>query len=126
MKAIAYVRYSSAVQGDGDSVERQISPLEAFERRFNVKVEEIFKDEGVSSYSGDNIKKGRFSEILEKIENEEIKKGDFLVIESIDRISRQELNKTAKILQDILEKGIKIYTTIDERLYNYEDKERDL
>lgn len=126
MKAIAYVRYSSAVQGKGDSVERQTSPLEAFERRFNVKIEEIFTDEGVSSYSGDNIKKGRFSEILEKIENEEIKKGDFLVIESIDRISRQALNKTAKILQDILEKGIKIYTTIDERLYNYEDKERDL
>jgi DNA invertase Pin-like site-specific DNA recombinase len=126
MKAIAYVRYSSAVQGDGDSIDRQTSPLEAFEARFNVKIDEIYTDEGVSSYSGDNIKKGRFSEILEKIDNEEIKKGDFLVIESIDRISRQALNKTAKILQDILEKGIKIYTTIDERLYNYEDKERDL
>ncbi|MCE8036448.1 recombinase family protein [Halomonas sp. MCCC 1A11062] len=125
-KAIAYVRYSSAIQSKGDSIERQRSPLEAFESRFNVKVDEIYTDEGISSYRGDNIKKGRFSEILEKIDNQEIKPGDFLVIESIDRISRQELNKTAKILQDILEKGIKIYTTIDEKLYNYEDKERDL
>ncbi|MCW4151991.1 recombinase family protein [Halomonas sp. 18H] len=126
MKAIAYVRYSSAVQADGDSIERQTSPLKAFEERFNVKVEEIFTDEGVSSYRGDNIKKGKFSEIIEQIEKGKIKKGDFLVIESIDRVSRQSLNKTTSILQDILIKGIKIYTTIDQRLYNYENKDKDL
>ncbi|MDN3525087.1 recombinase family protein [Halomonas sabkhae] len=125
-KAIAYVRYSSAVQATGDSIERQRSPLEAFESRFQVKIEEIFTDEGVSSFRGDNIKKGKFSEILEKIESEEIKKGDFLVIESIDRISRQALNKTATTLYGILEKGVKIYTTNDERLYSLEDKSKDL
>ncbi|WP_010625801.1 recombinase family protein [Halomonas sp. KM-1] len=125
-KAIAYVRYSSAIQSKGDSIERQRSPLEAFESRFKVKIDEIYTDEGISSYRGDNIKKGRFSEILEKIENQEIKPGDFLVIESIDRISRQALNKTADILQEILKKGIQIYTTIDQRLYSYEDEERDL
>lgn len=126
MKAIAYVRYSSIIQAKGDSIERQTSPLKAFEERFNVKVEEIFTDEGISSFRGDNIKKGKFSEILEKIEKQEIKKGDFLVIESIDRISRQALNKTASTLYGILEQGINIYTTNDERLYSLEDKSKDL
>lgn len=126
MKAIAYIRYSSAMQADSDSIDRQTSPLEAFKSRFGVSVEEIYTDEGVSSFRGDNIKKGRFSEILEKIESEEIRDGDFLVIESIDRISRQALNKTATTLYSILEKGIKIYTTTDERLYSIHDKSRDL
>jgi DNA invertase Pin-like site-specific DNA recombinase len=126
MKAIAYVRYSSAVQAEGDSVDRQTSPLEGFENRFKVKVEEIYTDEGVSSYRGDNIKRGKFSEILAKIDSEEISKGDFLVIESIDRVSRQALNKTATTLYGILEKGINIYTTNDERLYSLDDKSKDL
>lgn len=125
-KAIAYVRYSSAVQGSGDSIDRQTTPLEAFESRFGVKVGEVYTDEGVSSFRGDNIKKGRFSEILKKIEKNEIRDGDYLVIESIDRISRQALNRTATTLYGILEKGINIYTTSDERLYSINDKSRDL
>ena len=65
-KAIAYIRYSSAIQADGDSIERQKAPLEAFEERFSVKISEIISDEGVSSFRGDNIKRGKFSQILEK------------------------------------------------------------
>ncbi|QNI04461.1 recombinase family protein [Halomonas sp. SH5A2] len=126
MKAIAYVRYSSAVQSKGDSIDRQTSPLEAFEARFNVKIDEIYTDEAVSSYTGDNIKKGRFSEILEKIESGEIEKGSFLIVESIDRISRQSIDITSDILYSILNKGINIYTTNDERLYSKEDENRDL
>lgn len=125
-KAYAYVRYSSAIQADGDSIERQTTPLDQFTKRFGVEIAQTFIDEGVSSFKGDNIKRGRFRDILEMIESGAIKKGDYLVIESIDRVSRQALNKTASILQDILEEGIKIYTTIDERLYSYENKEKDL
>lgn len=125
-KAIAYVRYSSATQGDGDSVERQTAPLRDFEEKFNTEITEIIKDEGVSSFRGDNIKTGKFKGIIKKIEIGEIIDGDYLVIESIDRISRQELNKTASILQGILDKGISIYTTSDQRLYSVKDKSRDL
>lgn len=125
-KAYAYVRYSSAIQAKGDSVDRQVSPLTLFSEKFGVGIEEVFVDEGVSSFKGDNIKRGRFKEILEMIENGLISAGDYLVIESIDRISRQALNKTASQLYSILEKGIQIYTTSDEKLYSLEDKSRDL
>ena len=58
--AVAYVRYSTAVQSEGDSVDRQTTPLEAFEKKFGVKVRDIYIDEGVSSFKGENIKKGKF------------------------------------------------------------------
>ncbi|GHB13071.1 recombinase family protein [Salinicola rhizosphaerae] len=126
MEAYAYVRYSTARQSTGDSVERQKSPLSRFEDRYGVRIKETFVDAGVSSFRGDNIKKGQFRSLLDKIENKEIVAGDFIVLESIDRVSRQELNKTASQLYAILEKGIKIYTTNDEKLYSLEDKSRDL
>lgn len=126
VSAIAYVRYSTAIQSEGDSVDRQTTPLGAFEEKFNVKIRKIFMDEGVSSYKGDNIKKGKFKEILDEIEDGFVRPGDYLVIESIDRISRQALSKTATILYGILEKGVKIYTTSDERLYSIDDYSKDL
>ncbi|OHZ03013.1 recombinase family protein [Salinicola sp. MIT1003] len=126
MQAFAYVRYSTARQSTGDSYERQQSPLARFEDEYGVKIKETFVDSGVSSFRGDNIKKGQFRNLLDKIDNEEIVANDFIVIESIDRVSRQELNKTATQLYAILEKGIKIYTTNDEKLYSLEDKNRDL
>lgn len=124
--AYAYVRYSSALQSEGDSVERQTTPLTLFAQRFGVEVSETFIDEGVSSFHGDNIRRGRFRDLLDKIENGEIARGDFLVIESIDRISRQQMDETATQLYEILRKGIKIYTTADERLYSIEDKNKDI
>ncbi|WP_404376210.1 recombinase family protein [Vreelandella aquamarina] len=123
--AVAYVRYSTAVQSEGDSVDRQTTPLEAFEKKFGVKVRDIYIDEGVSSYKGENIKKGKFKEILDEIDNQVISSGDYLVIESIDRVSRQALSKTTSILYGILDKGINIYTTSDEHLYSIEDYSKD-
>jgi len=124
--AYAYVRYSSAIQADGDSIERQTTPLDLFTKRFGVEIAQTFIDEGVSSFKGDNIKRGRFRDILEMIESGEIRSGDFLVIESIDRISRQQMDETATQLYEILKKGINIYTTADERLYSIKDKKKDL
>ena len=91
-----------------------------------MKISEIISDEGVSSFRGDNIKRGKFSQILEKIESGEITEGDYICIESIDRISRQILSKTATTLYSILEKGVYIYTTSDNRLYRAKDEEKDL
>lgn len=124
--AYAYVRYSSAIQADGDSIERQTTPLDLFTKRFGVEIAQTFIDEGVSSFKGDNIKRGRFRDILKMIESGEIRSGDFLVIESIDRISRQQMDETATQLYEILKKGINIYTTADERLYSIKDKKKDL
>ncbi|WP_248763647.1 recombinase family protein [Pseudomonas sp. 13-2922] len=123
--AYAYVRYSSTVQSSGDSVDRQISPLKAFTLETGVEVVETIIDEGVSSFRGDNANKGKFKEILARIDRGVIRSGDYLVVESIDRITRQRVLDGVELLQGILKNGVKIYTTIDLRCYSYEDPAKD-
>ena len=123
--AYAYVRYSSTVQSLGDAVDRQISPLKAFTLETGVEVVETIIDEGVSSFRGDNANKGKFKEVLARIERGVIRSGDYLVVESIDRITRQRVLDGVDLLQGILRSGVKIYTTTDLKCYSYEDPSKD-
>ncbi|MGV8862404.1 MAG: recombinase family protein [Pseudomonas sp.] len=123
--AYAYVRYSSTVQSSGDSVDRQISPLKAFEKDTGVEIVETIIDEGVSSFRGDNASRGKFKEILARIDRGVIRRGDYLVVESIDRITRQRVLDGVELLQNILKAGVRIYTTSDSRCYSYDDPDRD-
>lgn len=122
----AYVRYSTIAQAAGESVDRQISPLKQFTDEVGVQIMEIIIDEGVSSYKGKNVNKGKFKEILSRIESGVIRKGDYIVVESIDRITRQRVSDGVELLQGILKKGIRIYTTIDRICYSYDREEDDL
>lgn len=124
--AYAYVRYSSTIQSSGDSVDRQISPLKAFESETGVSVVETIIDEGVSSFRGDNANKGKFKEVMARIERGVIRRGDYLVVESIDRITRQRVLDGVELLQSILTAGVRIYTTTDSRCYSYDDPAKDL
>lgn len=123
--AYAYIRYSRAVQQAGDSENRQYTALELFEHTTGIAIAEIVYDRGKSAFRGDNAKTGKFKEILDRIEQGSIRKGDFLVVESIDRITRQRVLNGVELLQGILKKGINIYTTTDQKTYSYNDPSRD-
>lgn len=124
-KAYAYIRYSRIEQQSGDSENRQFNALERFTATTSVAVEEVIYDRGKSAFRGDNARSGNFKEILERIAKRTIRKDDFLVVESIDRITRQRVLDGVELLQGILKKGIKIYTTNDEKIYSYSDPSRD-
>ncbi len=125
-KAYAYVRYSSTVQGEGDTVERQLTPLEAFTKETNIQITETFIDEGVSSFRGNNARVGKLKVVLDRIKNGELRRGDYLVVESIDRITRQRVFDGVELLQSILKSGVRIYTTFDKKTYSHDDPSRDL
>ncbi|WP_207837526.1 recombinase family protein [Pseudomonas sp. 43(2021)] len=124
-KAYAYVRYSSTIQETGDSVDRQVSPLESFAKESGIPVVEVLIDEGVSSFRGDNAKKGKLKSLLDRIESGEIEAGDYVVVESIDRITRQRLINGVDLLQSILRRGVRIFTTADRQTYSYDDPAED-
>ena len=88
-KAYAYVRYSSAIQATGDSENRQLTALDLFETATGTKVVEVIYDKGKSAFRGDNARSGNFKEMLDRMESGAIHKGDYLVVESIDRITRR-------------------------------------
>ena len=124
-KAYAYVRYSSAIQATGDSENRQLTALDLFESATGTKVVEVIYDKGKSAFRGDNARSGNFKEMLDRMGSGAIHKGDYLVVESIDRITRQRVLDGVELLQGILKKGINIYTTVDKKTYSYNDPSRD-
>lgn len=119
--AYAYIRYSSKAQGgaDRDSVDRQMSSIEAITKRQKIELlpENIFSDTGVSGYDGSNSRTGKLKELIDRINSLEIRKGDYVFVESIDRLSRQRLLQAKELVNNILEKGIVLITTIDGQRY---------
>ena len=56
-----------------------------------IKFVETFVDRGFSAYTGENSDKGDLKAILDLAAAGKIKPGTHLVVESLDRISRQEI-----------------------------------
>lgn len=124
-QAYAYIRFSREMQSTGDSENRQKNALEHFESAYGVKITEVFYDRGKSAFRGDNARSGNFATVMKRIGSGDLKTGDFLVVESIDRITRQRVLDGVELLQSILKAGVNIYTTTDQKLYSYSDPSKD-
>ena len=64
--------------------------------------------------------------MLDRIENGEIERGDYIIVESIDRLTRQKLTDSVDLIQSILKKGVRLHTVFDNKTYSYDDPTRDL
>lgn len=127
-KAYAYVRWSTAEQGEEgrDSHDRQTTPLRAFTEATGIPVVETIIDKGVSAFKGANARIGQLKGLLDRIESGEIERGDYVIVESIDRLTRQKLNDSVELIQSILKKGVRLHTVIDQKTYSHDDPSRDL
>lgn len=63
---------------------------------------------------------------MDRIENGEIERGDYIIVESIDRLTRQKLTDSVDLIQSILKKGVRLHTVFDNKTYSYDDPTRDL
>lgn len=119
-KAYSYVRFSTPEQNKGDSLRRQIELSEKYAEEHGLFLDNTvtFQDLGVSAYSGEHLKsKAALGQFLMLVESGKITKGSVLLIENLDRLSRQEITKALQQFLDIINKGIKIVTLIDNREY---------
>ena len=126
----AYIRYSTRRQGadDKDSVTRQKSSIRAIAARHGVEVpeENFFYENGVSAYTGENSKTGKLKDLIDQIENLSIAPGDFVFVESIDRLSRQRLLQAKDLVYGILKKGVILVTTMDGYIYKLHEDQADI
>ncbi|MDF4972990.1 recombinase family protein [Vibrio parahaemolyticus] len=114
---ITYLRYSSKQQADGlsefrqDEINRKF--VEKFCAEYDVDLNEVIslKDLGVSAYRGLNLTLGSFSQTIKKFKSGEIKKrfnedgeiNTYLIVESLDRITRTGPFKSTQIFTELLE-----------------------
>ena len=118
--AYSYIRMSTEIQLKGDSLRRQVELSEKYALEHGLELVRDFNlhDIGVSGFTGENqSESAALGVFLEAIKHKEIPERSYLLVESLDRLSRQNINKAQNLLQSITENGINIVTLTDNKLY---------
>ena len=120
VKAYSYLRFSAVGQRFGDSLRRQQSLAEAYAANNNLLMDDMltYEDTGVSAFRSQNSKTGALREFLKAVEGGLIEPGSFLLVESLDRISRDQIMAAQGIFLQIVSAGINLVTLIDGRCYS--------
>ena len=127
-KAYSYTRFSTPEQAKGDSTTRQTLAAQRWCERHGVELDSelTFRDEGVSAFEGMNAEKGDLGAFLRAVENGDVPKGSYLLVESLDRISRQKPHKAVRLMGDIIERGVTVVDLSDnEKQYSEETLTQD-
>ncbi|EGT2568500.1 recombinase family protein [Escherichia coli] len=119
-KAIAYMRFSSPGQMSGDSLNRQRRLItEWLKVNSDYYLDTVtYEDLGLSAFNGKHAQSGAFSEFLDAIEHGYILPGTTLLVESLDRLSREKVGEAIERLKLILNHGIDVITLCDNTVYN--------
>lgn len=118
-KAYSYIRWSSERQTSGDSLKRQLELSEAYATEHGLELDNRLKDEGVSAYHGLNHTKGDLSIFLDQIRTGEVAPGSYLLVESLDRVSRENVIDAQTLFLQIINAGITVVTLLPHRTCVY-------
>lgn len=118
-KAYSYLRMSTERQLLGDSKRRQeeLSRRYAEEHGLELVEDNELQDIGVSAYKGHNVQKGALGRFIEQVEARKIVPGSYLLVESFDRLSRQEIRASLNLFMGLTDAGINIVTLSDRQIY---------
>lgn len=120
IKAYSYIRFSTPEQKQGSSYQRQIELSENYAKENNLElVETPFFDEGISAFKGKNLE-GNLGKFITLVEDGKIDRSSYLLVESFDRLSRQDILTALETFTSILKTGITIVTLIDKEIYTYQ------
>ena len=124
-KAYSYVRMSTDTQLKGDSLRRQKEKSAAYAREHGFQLVEDFDlhDIGVSAFRGKNAREGALSTFLAAAKQGLIPLGSYLLVESLDRISRNSPQQATALFLQILQAGINIVTLADGHVYKHDSNE---
>lgn len=115
--AIIYSRFSSAEQSRGYSLERQQTLGAAFAEEKGWSVEKTISDEGRSAFHGSNRLEGAALHLFELEARNGLHRGKVLVVENIDRLSRQGPKAAATLVWGLNEHGVDVATYHDGHVY---------
>ncbi|WP_042955639.1 recombinase family protein [Pseudomonas sp. G5(2012)] len=130
-KAYSYIRFSTPEQAKGDSYRRQRAAAETYCMQNDLELVKdegyLFFDRGRSAYKGKHLDDtSQLARFLNYVQDGVIESGSILIIESLDRLSREHVRAALPRFLDILGSGVQIYSVSDNKLYSKDWDERDL
>jgi DNA invertase Pin-like site-specific DNA recombinase len=123
--AYSYVRFSSRQQAEGDSLRRQAEATRAWCERNGLRLDEstTLKDLGKSAFTGahrQNPDRHALAAFLKLVEAGRVPRDSYLVIENLDRLSREHERAALRLWMDILDAGINIVQLTPETVFRHE------
>jgi len=116
--AYSYIRLSSKEQIKGHGSLRQTKAIKEAAQRYHWNLsEQTFSDLGVSSFKGLNRLSGALGQFIKLAQTGQIEKGSVLIVENVDRLSRENVTKSVSLMFNLINLGINIYTLSDDRIY---------
>ena len=118
-KAYSYIRMSTDVQRKGDSLRRQLEASRRYAAANDLELVEDFRleDLGVSAFKGANVTSGALGHFLAAVREGRVEKGSYLIVESLDRLSRQAVMESFTLFAEITRSGVNIATLTDNQIY---------
>jgi DNA invertase Pin-like site-specific DNA recombinase len=111
--AYSYIRFSTPEQRQGDSVRRQTEAAAAWCQQHGARLDtsRTFQDLGKSAFLGNHRKnpdRYALAAFLKMVEDGKIIRGSYLVIESLDRLTREHVRPALMLTLGLIEAGIRI------------------
>lgn len=107
--AVSYLRFSSKRQMRGSSIERQQQLMDAFlAANPDVELVDRYEDKGISAHKGEHAEKGDLSRFTRLLEQGAFPTPLLLLVESIDRLSRERVMDAFDRFSAITKQGVTI------------------
>jgi DNA invertase Pin-like site-specific DNA recombinase len=118
-QAFSYVRFSSLEQASGDSLRRQSELAERYAAERGLQLNTAtFRDLGISAFSGSNRTEGALSAFIRACKSGRVPRGSALLVESLDRLSREQVRKALRLLLELIDDyEIEVHTLTDRHVY---------
>lgn len=120
-QAFSFIRWSKPEQAKGDTLRRQKADSESLCKRHKWALTELPPLEGKSAFRGKQRQLGSLAEFVRRAEAGELPTGSVLIVESLDRLSREQVRTATKFFLSILDAGISIATTVPEYVYRHDN-----
>ena len=123
VKAYSYIRMSTEIQLRGDSLRRQLELSKNYATKHGLELVDHLDgtplhDIGISGYRGRNSTVGALSVFMNALKTGKIEKGSYLLVESLDRLSRDSIAPALSRFMEMINDGLIIVTLIDEAIYS--------
>jgi DNA invertase Pin-like site-specific DNA recombinase len=111
--AYSYLRFSTPEQAKGDSLRRQEERRDAWLERNRAKLDTslTLADRGVSAFTGEHRKnpdRHALAAFLELARAGRIPRGSFLIVENLDRLSREDIRPALTLLLNLIYAGVRV------------------
>jgi DNA invertase Pin-like site-specific DNA recombinase len=123
--AYSYIRFSRPEQMRGDSLRRQLEKARAWAAERGLTLDDSLRDLGVSAYRGKHRTEGALSRFLDLVNSGKVPKGSYLIVESLDRVSREKVREIQPFFLHLINAGIVIVTLADGQEYSAERIDKD-